>query len=281
MVQNKSARLIVILFFVLIVQAFFITGCGSKERVWKFYKEITTGDAKPNGVVYLNGNLWISDTPNNRILEIDTSGNIIKEFGGFKRPMHISLFQNKIFIPEFLNDSIKIIDVKTGKVSSIAAGIKPDAPAGIAVNENYTCIADFYNHRVLLKSNEKTTSIGKKGHGKGELFYPTDVFLNDDLIYIADAYNNRIQVFDKNGKFQKVIGSNDNIKTATGIFVNNKNIFITDFENNRILIYSKQGKLLQNISDPRLDNPSDIYIYKEMLYVSNYGGNSIVFYRFL
>lgn len=268
----------------IILSVFLITGCSKpvppgKEKQWRFYKEIKTGYAKPNGVVFLNGNLWISDTPNNRILKIDTSGNIIKEFDRFKRPMHISLFQNKIFVPEFLSDSIKIIDVKTGKISSIAGDVKPNAPAGVAVYNNDTAVADFYNHRIILKSNDNTITIGKEGHGNNEFYYPTDVSFSNGLLYVADAYNNRVQIFDRNGIFQKVIGRNDNIKTTLGIFVNEKYIFVTGFENNCILVYNKQSKLIQKIVDPHLNHPSDMHMSNEMLYVSNYGGNSIILFR--
>ena len=39
----------------------------------------------------------------------------------------------------------------------------------------------------------------KKGNELGELNYPTDIQILKDKIVVADAYNNRIQIFDKQG----------------------------------------------------------------------------------
>ncbi len=280
---KDSLLLILILSFVSVFPLLILTGCGkstipTKEKKWKFYKQIKTGNAKPNGIVYLKGMLWISDTPDNRVLEIDTTGKIIKEFKGFKRPMHISLYKDKIFVSEFLADSLKSIDVNTGKVYSVPFKLKPDAPAGIAVDSCDTAVADFYNHRIILKSNGETITIGKKGHANGELFYPTDAAFSSNLLYVADAYNNRVQVFNKEGKFQKVIGSGDSIKTALGIFVDGKNIFVAGFDNNRVLIYDGQGNLEQKITDSHLSNPSDIFVHGDKMFIANYNNNSVTMF---
>lgn len=280
--EVKYSKSLLILFLIQFFSVLFLAGCeksNQPEKEWKFYKQIKTGNSKPNGIVYLNGKLWISDTPNNRIIEIDTIGKMIKEIYGFKRPMHISLYGNKIFVPEFLVDSIKAIDINTGKVSAIPIELKPDAPGGVSVSRSDTAIADFYNHSIISKSNGKTIAIGKKGHGNGELFYPTDVSFSNNLLYVADAYNNRIEVFNKNGRFKKIIGSGNSIKTAVGIFVNDKYIFVAGFENNKIFQFYKDGSWTQTITS-NLHHPSDMVISGNTLFAANYGSNSISMFIF-
>ena len=48
--------------------------------------------------------------------------------------------------------------------------------------------------------------IGRPGTGPGELERASGVVWRDGLLYVADAFNNRIQVFTDRGKFRRIIG---------------------------------------------------------------------------
>jgi len=98
----------------------------------------------------------------------------------------------------------------------------------------------------VYSSEGKDLTFGKKGKTNGEFYYPTDIQFANDLIYVADAYNHRVQVFDKSAKFKQSIGEEDNMNAATGIYVTDQEIAVTDFENSRVLVYSLSGKLLQS-----------------------------------
>lgn len=258
-------------FFIVILFSAF-----KQETKWFFIKEIKLNNIQPIGVVVEKGNFWISDAKNNRMLLVDLNGNILKELSGFQRPMHFSMESNKIYVPEYLTDTIRIIN--DNNIGYLPLSEIPDAPSGVFVKENSFAIADFYNHRIIFQENGKTNIIGKEGHNKGKLYYPTDVEISGDLIYVADAYNNRVQVFNKKGESLQIIGDRASIHTATGLTVSNKNIFVTDFENSRILIYDKEGKLLQELTE-HLNKPTDIFFQDNILYVANYGGESISIFK--
>jgi hypothetical protein len=57
-------------------------------------------------------------------------------------------------------------------------------------------------HRFSAKG-EHMASWGEPGTGPGEFNIPHTVFVHDDLLYVADRENNRIQVFDRGGAFQR------------------------------------------------------------------------------
>ncbi|WP_142783519.1 NHL repeat-containing protein [Changchengzhania lutea] len=160
---------------------------------------------------------------------------MIESFDGFQRPMHIAIQEDKIYVPEYTSDTVKIIE--NGTVSTLTLKKNTDAIAGIAVDGNTIAVADFYNHRIIFQQDDKVTIIGKEGHNDGELYYPTDVDLKNDLISVADAYNNRVQVFDLKGNYVRMIGWNENIKVATGLKVTDTQVIIADFEGNRVLVY--------------------------------------------
>jgi len=110
------------------------------------------------------------------------------------------------------------------------------------------------------------------------LFYPTDVKLYKNKVVVADAYNNRVQVFDQNGNFMKVIGWQEDIKVATGVDVNDDKIYVTDYYGGRVLVYDFDGVVLE-IFENHFNKPTDIMVDTKRFYVTNYGESTItVFY---
>jgi len=95
---------------------------------------------------------------------------------------------------------------------------------------------------------------------------------------VADAYNNRIQVFDTVGNHEMTIGKEEKMNAATGIYVSSSQIFITDFEHDRVLIYDIQGTLIQELSEG-LEKPTDILLNDGILYITNYKGKNLMTYN--
>ena len=244
----------------------------NNQNSFKFEKVITLDNTGPISAAFHNGYLWVSDSKNNRLLKIDETGKTVESTGSLGRPMHISSVKDVLLVPEYLSDSVK--SVSHGTVKNIDLEIKPDAPSGVDGNDSLIVIADFYNHRLIIKSPGKTYTIGKKGHENGELFYPTDVKIFEDKIIVADAYNNRIQIFNFAGKHLKTLGAEAGIKVASGIDANAQNIFVTDSENNRLLIFDWDGNKTKVLSS-HLDYPIDVLYHDNKLYVSNFHGSSI------
>jgi len=273
MIKNS---IISLLFGVLI-----LFGCSENKKKnehkdkWEFVKTISLDDVYPIGIAAQGNFLWISDVEHNRIVKINHEGKVIEEFDGFQRPMHLAIQDNKIYIPEYTEDKVKILE--KGKVSTYFLKEKPDGVGGIIVRGKTIGLVDFYNHRIILQQDNRVSIIGKKGHNDGELFYPTDIDIESNLIYVADAYNNRVQVFDFKGKYVKMIGWNENIKVAAGIKVTENQVVIADFEGNRVLIYDHNGKLLQTLSD-KFNQPTDIEIIENTMFVINYKGSSIAIF---
>tara|TARA_R110002096_G_scaffold80169_2_gene188029 strand:+ start:1052 stop:1891 length:840 start_codon:yes stop_codon:yes gene_type:complete len=258
-----------------------ILGCSENKKKkqeatnWKFSKEIPLGNISPIGIVAQGNFLWLSDVANNRIVKIDLDGTMIESFDGFQRPMHIAIQEDKIYVPEYTSDTVKIIE--NGTVSTFALKENTDAIAGIAIDGNTFAVTDFYNHRIIFQQDDKVTIIGKEGHNDGELYYPTDVDINNDLIYVADAYNNRVQVFDLKGKFLNDIGNQDRVNVASAVSVNGSYIAIADQENSRVLIYNIDGFLLQ-ILEENINYPTEVLLDKENLYIANFKENTLSVY---
>lgn len=250
----------------------FFLGCQSDKR-WGFDKKIMLpADSRPLGMALVNERLWVSDPDNNQVLRIDESGLVLETISNLFRPMHIEANNNKLFIPNFSNDTISVYT--DGKSESLLVDAEFDAPSGISIQEDLMAFADFYNHRVLLSTNREITQIGGEGRTDGLLYYPTDLKVYGDKIIVADAYNNRVQVFSLDGTFVKVIGWQEEIRVATGLDVFDDKIYVTDYYGNRVLIYDLEGTLI-NILEGQFNKPTDVLVHSDKMYVANYGENSI------
>jgi hypothetical protein len=258
---------------VLLLVAFILFSCEEAPKSWQHSKTITVEGVNPIGITHTPDGIWLSDGDHNRVVKIDDKGNIKQSIDSLDRPMHISSDGNEIAIPQYGNDVILRWKENVGTEMIIKDSL--DAPAGIWTTGNETAIADFYNNRILYsKDNMEWISFGKEGKAEGDFYYPTDVQITKDAIWVADAYNNRVQVFDKAGNFQKVIGVEQKMNAATGIFVSDSSLFVTDFENDRVLVFDHNGKFQQEIKE-HIAKPTDLIVIDGMLYVINYRNSEL------
>lgn len=270
----KSKIIVNFIFFVTVLMM--CLGCTQNPE-WTYVRTINFEKVTPLGIVKDGDFLWISDSDHNKIVKTDLNGNIVETYKDFERPMHLVMDNDRLFIPEYSADTITIM---TGnKRSYLPLKNELDAPAGIDIKGDAYAIADFYNHRIVYHNNGEDLTFGKKGRVNGTFHYPTDIQFENNMIYIADAYNNRIQVFDEKGKFKQSIGSEDGMNAATGIYVSDQFIFVTDFENSRVLVYDLAGQLLQILNEP-FNKPTDAILDNDKLYVTNYKGKSISIFEY-
>jgi len=223
-----------------------LCSCSQSYREFSLAKTIDLGEITPIGLAFDEDNIWVSDGDHNQVLKISEEGKILQKLENFERPMHIAYADGKLYIPEFGKDTISL---KLNNISeTLPVNFELDAPAGVAVNDNNVAIADFYNHRILLKNKTGWQNIGKKGRNKpAEFEYPTDVHFHEDALYVADAYNHRIQVFDLEGQHIRTFGRAEKMNAVTGIFVDDDYVYATDFENGRLVIYNHIGEPQQII----------------------------------
>lgn len=257
-----------------------LVNCKNPEKKdrqeWIFENKIELPKkSRSLALVKIGDAIWFSDPKNLRLLKIDVDGKVLDSITGIKRPMNIDFDEGKLYIPEFLTDTIWIYE--NGNKEPLELLAKPKAPAGLAVNGDTVAIADFYNHRIIMQIGKKVTYLGKEGHDKGELYYPTDVKISEGKIYIADAYNNRVQTFDFDGKALNVIGKEDGLNVASAIAFNKNGFAVTDQENSRVLIYNLNGELQQIISG-NINYPTDVLFDENKLYITNFKENSISVY---
>jgi|SRR6056300_165251 len=236
---------------------------------WVLEKTIELPGVNPIGIGVFEEQFWLSDGDHNRLVALDTTGLFTDSITGLDRPMHIDATAAGLWVPQYGSDTIAQFKLPSKSPLPLILKDSLDAPASISVFEQERAIADFYNHRILYFNGKDWISIGSEGKEAGQFYYPTDVQVTPQYIWVADAYNNRIQLFDKQGDFVRIIGADQKMNAATGLFVSENQVFVTDFENHRLLVFFKDGQLAQVI-EAGLEKPIDAIIHEENLYVIDY-----------
>ena len=130
---------------------------------------------------------------------------------------------------------------------------------------------------------QSVLAVGKKGKANNELDDARGLALDEpnQLIYIADAGNSRIQVVSFTGKFLKRFGQGI-LDWPWGIAVTEDNIFVTDLNLHALFRFSKKDyKLMTRTANEgggegQLDHPTGLCIdYNEDVYVADRANNRV------
>ena len=72
-------------------------------------------------------------------------------------------------------------------------------PKGVATDSYghiYVVDALFHSMQLFNKSGKFLLNVGRRGNATGEFLLPTGIYItHDNMIYVADSHNSRIQVF--------------------------------------------------------------------------------------
>jgi len=125
-----------------------------------------------------------------------------------------------------------------------------ESPAGIAVDNTtgnlYVC--DMHRHMIIVldKRGRLVAKAGKRGGGNlpGDFKLPTQAVIHDKELFVLDAGNTRIQVFDTALHFRRAI----NLAYAdgrSGLAVDDQgNIYVSDPVLDRIEVFARDGRRL-------------------------------------
>ncbi|MBC7928987.1 MAG: SMP-30/gluconolactonase/LRE family protein [Rubrivivax sp.] len=168
----------------------------------------------PRGIALSDaGQLYVADTANSRIQMFTMEGEFVGLLGktgtgeGELREPNGMAFDaaGDIYVADALNH--RVIKFKAdGTYQEQWAGPEPGfyGPRDIAVGpDKHIYVVDQGRARIVkLSGGGKTLAEwGKQGSGDGEFYEPTAVAVDGQRVYVADANNTRIQVFDTSGKF--------------------------------------------------------------------------------
>lgn len=163
-----------------------------------------------------------------------------------------------------------------GQVYSISNSAQSSLTEHIVNSENTSSSSHSFQNSTKY---EVVKIWGSKGTGDGQFKRPHDLdFSNDEkYLYSVDRDGNRIQVFDKNGKFLFKWGtignSSGQMHVPYGIDVDAAgNVWLADRANHRIQKFDSHGNFILKFgtkgSGPgQFDNPRHVVVDKQLKYV--------------
>ena len=180
----------------------------------KFLREIGTDNTmqRPTGIAIdkADGTLYVVDTLASNILVYSLNGKHMKTIGEhgdgngqFNRPTFIAIGRDgNLYITDTMNARIQILDENGKFVSKFGrrgthAGELAN-PRGIALDSDghiYLTDTLFEAVQIFDKSGQPLLTFGRPGMKSGEFSIPAGISITNDIIYVADSYNMRIQVF--------------------------------------------------------------------------------------
>ena len=130
-------------------------------------------------------------------------------------------------------------------------------------------------------------SVGSEGSSEGQFNLPFGVVFNSKTnnIYVADQYNNRVQVFDKDGKYLFKFGDMDGpgkMKSPLCIAINKEKVFVTQYHGGCVLVFDLKRNFIIQIGNTgsgegQFNNPCGITVneYNGDIYVCDFSNKRI------
>ncbi len=218
-----------------------------------------SGTGFPTGVsIDADGNIWIADTHQHRVLVLDQFGNeilTIGEYGTgqgqFLYPTDIAFgLQGEVFVSEYGgNDRISVFDTKGTFLRSIGefgegrTGFRRPQSMVVDPNTGNIYVSDSGNHRIVVlhPDGEVIDCIAEVGRGESELLYPYSILMDSaQTLLICEYGNNRLQRFTLDGDSIGTWGSAGSdvglLRTPWCIAKTRNGIVIADTGNHRLQV---------------------------------------------
>jgi DNA-binding beta-propeller fold protein YncE len=218
--MRACARIVVVAFVVGICAR----GAGAEYRLAPGFPQLPPGMrlAGVSGVATdSKGLVFVLHRGVDPVLVFEPSGRFVRSFGKglFKTAHGLRIDrQDNVWTTDSANHVVIKFD-HDGKVlmtlgeRGVAAEDERhfNKPADVAFGDDGTFfVADGYGNSRVVKFDRDGKFLmawGKKGKGEGEFVIPHAVRLDSKgLVYVADRENDRVQVFDQNGKFIRQFG---------------------------------------------------------------------------
>lgn len=123
-----------------------------------------------------------------------------------------------------------------------------NTPIALAVDgQGRTWVADAGLGKVLVLDDRGNFLLES---GPGSLSLPQDIVVNDSRVFVSDANNHRVAVFDLNGALVNSFGS-DRLNFPRGLALDPVgNLHVVDSGANKLFVYSAAGSFLQSYGGP-------------------------------
>ena len=223
----------------------------------------------------------------------EMSSKPVKTITGLKRPHGIAVCDNgDIVVTEFGADCVTIVNKEGEKVRSFGTeGTKEGQftyPRGVAItNDEHILVTDEHQLQKLTFDGVCVQSVGSSESGSGQLQfdYPRGITVHPTtgLVFVADSYNNRIQVFNSDLTYAHSITLHVDKQFHIPFDVSLDSdgcVYVTEYGNHCITKVTATGEFItrfgsKGFAPGQLNYPLSLSINNNLVYVSEEGNDRV------
>lgn len=220
-------------------------------------------NAPRNVAVGLDGNVYVADSGNNRIVVFGPDGQFVRAWGSagsgpsqFNEPWGLAVDKEYVYVADTWNYRIQKFTLTGDLVQMFGSGgasADPNVyfgPRAIALwGDNQLLITDTGNHRVQVVTRDGVfvSQFGGQGGANGQFNEPVGLAAGaDGAIFVAEAWNRRVQQFTSGfaavGTWAVDAWGGTDIGNKPYIALDNSgHVYVTDPEGYRVLIFDRLG----------------------------------------
>jgi len=200
----------------------------------------------------------------------------------------------RLLVTDAAHAWVQVFDKTTGKFISRFGGKGEDdqhldKPEGIAVDPDGNIFIADYNTGFIKKydaSYKWLLTFSEYGSEKGQNIKSEFMDIRDGKLYMPEAGNHRVDVFDLNGKFLFDFGGQGSETGKFNVpesakFSSEGKLYVADLKNDRIQMFDKDGKFLKTwgksgSGEGELKSPAGIALDKDdNVYVTEIGNDRV------
>ncbi len=204
--------------------------------------------------------LWVTDPGARSLHRIDLAARSHEEF----RALGESPLMSPVGLALGPENTIHVCDSGTGRIwriddSSGEVLLLVESPTDIArpvalawkeaTHELWVLDGGAHDIKVLAPDGGLARRLCRRGTGRGELNFPCAIWAGPDLVWVADAGNQRVQGLDAQGAAEVIIGragdAPGDLALPKGVAVDSDgHIYIVDARFENVQVFDRQGRLL-------------------------------------
>jgi YD repeat-containing protein len=229
------------------------------------------------------GHLWVSESGNDRVQELSSTGEYIRQFGSegtgngqFKAPRGIAIDSaGHLWVVDRGNNRVQEFSATGEYMSQFGSEGTGNGrfkePDGLAIDSaGHLWVTDSGNSRVqeFSATGEYIRQFGSIGTGNGQFLSPAGIAVDSTgHLWVTGVGDDHVQEFSSTGEFIRRFGSNGTangqFKEPEGVAIDSAgHLWVTDKANNRVQEFSSTGEYMGQFGSVggQLQGPTDVAI---------------------